>query len=239
MTPQQSGCPPLPGAVCCWCCPRRRAPARRRWRASCSRPTPASSCRSRSPRAHRGRARWTAATTSSATRRPSSACATAGALLEWASVHGNLYGTPQGCGHGPAGRAGKDVLFDIDWQGAQQLKEKAPDDLVRVFILPPSAGALEERLRKRAQDGADVVARRLAAAVGRDRPLGRVRVCHRQRRRRRRASRGCAPFSAPERLRARAPARARRLRARRCSEHFSQRARIERLCAQAGEVGRR
>ena len=60
--------------------------------------------------------------------------------------------------------AGRDVLFDIDWQGAQQLKEKAPEELVRIFILPPSAGALEERLKKRAQDGADVVAKRLAAA---------------------------------------------------------------------------
>jgi len=86
-----------------------------------------------------------------------------GALLEWASVHGNLYGTPKGAVMDMLS-AGKDVLFDIDWQGAQQLKEKASDDLVRVFILPPSAGALEERLKKRAQDGADVVARRLAAA---------------------------------------------------------------------------
>ena len=87
-----------------------------------------------------------------------------GALLEWASVHGNLYGTPKGAVMDMLA-AGKDVLFDIDWQGAQQLKEKASDDLVRVFVLPPSAGALDERLRKRAQDGADVVARRLAAAA--------------------------------------------------------------------------
>lgn len=87
-----------------------------------------------------------------------------GALLEWASVHGNLYGTPKAAVMDMLA-AGKDVLFDIDWQGAQQLKQKAADDLVRVFILPPSAGALEERLRKRAQDGADVVARRLAAAA--------------------------------------------------------------------------
>lgn len=86
-----------------------------------------------------------------------------GALLEWASVHGNLYGTPKGPVIDMLS-AGQDVLFDIDWQGAQQLREKLSEDLVRVFILPPSAGALEERLRKRAQDGADVVARRLAAA---------------------------------------------------------------------------
>lgn len=85
------------------------------------------------------------------------------ALLEWAVVHGNLYGTPKGPVMDMLG-AGKDVLFDIDWQGAQQMREKVPEDLVRVFILPPSAAALEERLKKRAQDGADVVARRLAAA---------------------------------------------------------------------------
>lgn len=87
----------------------------------------------------------------------------AGDLLEWAHVHGNLYGTPRG----PvmdALSAGRDVLFDIDWQGAQQLAESAPIDLVRVFVLPPSASALGQRLHTRAQDGADVVARRLAAA---------------------------------------------------------------------------
>ncbi len=87
----------------------------------------------------------------------------AGELLEWAHVHGNLYGTPRG----PvmeALSAGHDVLFDIDWQGAQQLAASAPADLVRVFVLPPSAAALGQRLHARAQDGADVVARRLAAA---------------------------------------------------------------------------
>src|SRR5581483_10834349 len=84
-----------------------------------------------------------------------------GALLEWASVHGNLYGTPKAPVMDMLA-AGKDVLFDIDWQGAQQVQARAPEDLVRVFILPPSAGALEERLRRRAQDGEDVVARRLA-----------------------------------------------------------------------------
>ncbi|MBN9277641.1 MAG: guanylate kinase [Hyphomicrobium sp.] len=86
-----------------------------------------------------------------------------GELLEWAHVHGNLYGTPRG----PvmeALNAGRDVLFDIDWQGAQQLAASAPADLVRVFVLPPSAAALGQRLHARAQDGADVVARRLSAA---------------------------------------------------------------------------
>jgi guanylate kinase len=87
----------------------------------------------------------------------------AGELLEWAHVHGNLYGTPRAPVMAALG-AGRDVLFDIDWQGAQQLAESAPDDLVRVFILPPSAEALGQRLRARAQDGADVVTRRLAAA---------------------------------------------------------------------------
>jgi guanylate kinase len=86
------------------------------------------------------------------------------ALLEWATVHGNLYGTPKAPVLDMLA-AGKDVLLDIDWQGAQQMHQKLPGDIVRVFILPPSAAALEERLRKRAQDGAEVVARRLAAAA--------------------------------------------------------------------------
>lgn len=85
------------------------------------------------------------------------------ALLEWATVHGNLYGTPKAAVMDLIA-AGTDVLFDIDWQGARQLKEKAPDDVVSIFILPPSAAALEERLRKRGQDGAAVMARRLANA---------------------------------------------------------------------------
>lgn len=87
----------------------------------------------------------------------------AGDLLEWAHVHGNLYGTPRGQVM-DALSAGRDVLFDIDWQGAQQLAASAPADLVRVFVLPPSATALGQRLHARAQDGAEVVARRLAAA---------------------------------------------------------------------------
>lgn len=88
----------------------------------------------------------------------------AGELLEWAHVHGNLYGTPRAPVMA-ALAAGRDVLFDIDWQGAQQLAAStSASDLVRVFILPPSAPALEQRLKSRAQDGADVVTRRLAAA---------------------------------------------------------------------------
>lgn len=88
----------------------------------------------------------------------------AGQLLEWARVFDNYYGTPLA----PVAAAidvGKDVLFDIDWQGAQQLSEKMPGDVVRVFVLPPSGKALEDRLRQRAQDPPEVVARRMAAAA--------------------------------------------------------------------------
>ena len=87
----------------------------------------------------------------------------AGELLEWAKVFDNFYGTPLGPVEA-AIEAGRDVLFDIDWQGAQQLVEKLPHDLVRVFILPPSARDLVVRLSARGQDSADVVARRMAAA---------------------------------------------------------------------------
>ena len=87
----------------------------------------------------------------------------AGELLEWARVFDNFYGTPK-APVDAAINAGRDVLFDIDWQGAQQLSEKLPGDVVRVFVLPPSGEALEERLRTRAQDPAQVVARRMAEA---------------------------------------------------------------------------
>ena len=87
-----------------------------------------------------------------------------GALLEWAHVHGNLYGTPVMAVMEQL-TLGRDVLFDIDWQGAQQLSEKAAADLVRVFILPPSAAALRQRLEARAQDKPDVVTRRIAGAA--------------------------------------------------------------------------
>ena len=87
-----------------------------------------------------------------------------GELLEHAKVFDNYYGTPRK----PvmdALAAGRDVLFDIDWQGTQQLAESALDDMVRVFILPPSTAELEKRLQKRAQDPPDVVARRMAKAA--------------------------------------------------------------------------
>ena len=86
-----------------------------------------------------------------------------GAFLESAKVFDNYYGTPKAQVE-EALSAGKDVLFDIDWQGAQQLGEIARDDLVKVFILPPSRKELERRLHKRAQDPADVVAARMAKA---------------------------------------------------------------------------
>ena len=92
-----------------------------------------------------------------------------GELLEHARVFSNFYGTPRA----PVDAAlssGRDMLFDIDWQGTQQLREAARDDLVSIFILPPSTRALEERLRKRAQDPPEVVAERMSEAG--------IRLCH-------------------------------------------------------------
>lgn len=86
-----------------------------------------------------------------------------GRLLEWAKVHGNLYGTPLADVMHRL-ESGRDLLFDIDWQGARQLALRAPGDTVRVFVLPPSAAALEARLVGRRQDGAEVIARRMAGA---------------------------------------------------------------------------
>ncbi|HEU0070016.1 MAG TPA: guanylate kinase [Alphaproteobacteria bacterium] len=85
-------------------------------------------------------------------------------LLEHARVFENYYGTPKAPVE-KALAAGKDVLFDIDWQGTQQLSENAREDLVTVFILPPSTQELERRLNTRAQDPADVVAKRMARAA--------------------------------------------------------------------------
>lgn len=84
-------------------------------------------------------------------------------LLEWANVFGHYYGTPRGLVEDTL-RQGRDVLFDIDWQGAQQLDEVAGEDLVKVFILPPSREELERRLRQRAQDTEEVVQKRMAKA---------------------------------------------------------------------------
>ena len=89
---------------------------------------------------------------------------TAGELLEHATVFEHRYGTPRQPVLSALGR-GRDVLFDIDWQGTQQLKEKAREDLVSVFILPPSHDELERRLRTRAEDSDVVVAKRMAKAA--------------------------------------------------------------------------
>jgi guanylate kinase len=86
-----------------------------------------------------------------------------GAFLEHATVFKHRYGTPRAAVERML-TEGRDVLFDIDWQGAQQLAQQAKDDLVRVFILPPSRAELERRLRERAQDSPDVVAIRMAEA---------------------------------------------------------------------------
>jgi guanylate kinase len=87
-----------------------------------------------------------------------------GELLECAQVHGNFYGTPK-VPVVEAVAAGKDMLFDIDWQGARQLKEKMGEDMVGVFILPPDGRALERRLKARNQDDDAVMAGRMAAAA--------------------------------------------------------------------------
>jgi guanylate kinase len=86
-----------------------------------------------------------------------------GDLLEHATVFGHSYGTPRVAVENALAQ-GRDVLFDIDWQGTQQLKEKAREDVVSIFILPPSRAELERRLKERAQDAAEVVAQRMAKA---------------------------------------------------------------------------
>jgi guanylate kinase len=81
-------------------------------------------------------------------------------LLEWAEVHGNFYGTPKS----PVQKVlaqGRDMLFDIDYQGTQQVRKKAGADTVTIFILPPSMRELRARLERRAEDSADVISKRL------------------------------------------------------------------------------
>ena len=85
-------------------------------------------------------------------------------FLEYAEVFGNYYGTPR-APVDEAVAAGRDVLFDIDWQGTQQLRDKGRADLVTVFILPPSTRDLEKRLLTRAQDPKEIVAQRMAKAA--------------------------------------------------------------------------
>jgi len=85
------------------------------------------------------------------------------ALLEWAEVHGNCYGTPREAAE-QAMSDGRDMLFDIDWQGANQLVEKMSTDIVSIFILPPSMEELKSRLQRRAEDSAETIEKRLANA---------------------------------------------------------------------------
>ena len=85
------------------------------------------------------------------------------ALIEWAEVHGNLYGTPREPAEAALGE-GRDMLFDIDWQGADQLKERMRGDVVSIFILPPSMAELKSRLKRRAEDSDAIIATRLGNA---------------------------------------------------------------------------
>lgn len=87
-----------------------------------------------------------------------------GEFLEYARVFDNDYGTPRAPVEA-ALRSGRDMLFDVDWQGSQQLAQSARDDLVSIFIMPPSTAELERRLKARAQDSESVVARRMARAT--------------------------------------------------------------------------
>lgn len=84
-------------------------------------------------------------------------------LIEWAEVHGNFYGTLRETAEN-ALADGQDMLFDIDWQGAEQLQEKMPADVVSIFILPPTMQELQNRLHRRAEDAADVIQTRLQNA---------------------------------------------------------------------------
>jgi len=85
------------------------------------------------------------------------------AFLEWAEVFGNCYGTPRAQINAGL-EQGRDYLFDIDWQGTQQLYQRAGEDVVRVFLLPPSIAELEHRLTSRGTDSTEVVAARMARA---------------------------------------------------------------------------
>jgi len=86
-------------------------------------------------------------------------------LLEWAEVHGNYYGTPRQFVEDELS-AGRDVLFDIDVQGSEQLRAKMPEDIATIFILPPSAAEMKSRLKRRAEDSDEVILRRMKTAIG-------------------------------------------------------------------------
>ncbi|HZD61712.1 MAG TPA: guanylate kinase [Xanthobacteraceae bacterium] len=97
------------------------------------------------------------------TRRQFEVMRDSGDLLEWAEVHGNLYGTPRAPVEIVLAQ-GRDVLFDIDYQGTQQVREAANSDVVTIFILPPSMRELQARLERRAEDSGDTIAKRLENA---------------------------------------------------------------------------
>ena len=126
---------------------------------------------------------------------------TSGDLLEWAEVHGNAYGTPRE----PVEKVlaqGRDMLFDIDWQGAKQMRERLGDDVVSIFVLPPSLRELRARLERRAEDSAASIGTRLETArqeIGRWRNYEYVIVNDDLQR----AYRDVAAIVAAERMRAR------------------------------------
>ena len=134
------------------------------------------------------------ATISSSTSRSSRRWSSGGELLEWATVFDNRYGTPRAPVEA-ALSAGQDVLFDIDWQGTQQLREKARDDVVSVFILPPSAADLEQAAAHAGAGFRRGHSRPHEAGQPRDQPLGGIRLHRRQPQRRggvcRSADRSC------------------------------------------------
>ena len=106
-------------------------------------------------------------------------------------MHGNFYGTPRE----PVETAladGRDVLFDIDWQGTQQLAEAMRDDMVSIFILPPSMAELKARLERRAEDSGAVIAPASAQRARRNSALGRIRLRDGQRRSRQELRSACA-----------------------------------------------
>ena len=120
-------------------------------------------------------------------------------FLEWAHVFGTATARPRRRVRGDLA-TGRDVLFDIDWQGAQQLHQIAGGDVVRVFILPPSMEELRERLEKRATDTQEVIDAPHGPRRERGQPLGRLRLCAGQRRCRRIASPCVKTILAAERL---------------------------------------
>ena len=104
-----------------------------------------------------------------------------GELYEFAEVHGNCYGSPRGPVEAVLAQ-GRDVLFDIDYQGAQQMRQKAQGDIVTIFILPPSMRELRARLIRRAEDSSETIAARLANARQEIQRWDELRLCARQRR---------------------------------------------------------